>query len=303
MPDRIPELDRLAASAREVPVLPPSEIRRRGTRRRITRRVVGVLGACSLLAVGGYGVMQVTGQRDPGWANPSPTPSVSVSPTSSATTSPRPSPSANPTATDPGAPAPTLNNLPLPSGLFVDGELPGVVKAEFEGKGQAAPSLCVTELPGDPSTILTREMGLKGNEWPTLYVATVFGYADKAQATAAFDSLRQQSLDCGTRLDQLGWRESGAVDNTADVPFTPPANVKDARFAAITALGLPKGDTSLEPGQWVDIVLIQTDSRVLLLSQAFEGQDYNCTLAPDPNLDQCPALASLNDMADRLANG
>ncbi len=316
MPDRIPELDRLAATAKEVPVLPASEIRRRGNRRRATRRTVGVLGACALLAVGGFGIAQVTGRQEPGWATPqpvTPTPSISSTASPSAPTSPDPVPSqtpdatAKPTPTPTDAPgeavkAPTFDNMPTPDQLFIYGDIPGAVKDEFEGQGQSSPSICLSEIPGEPSTILTREMGLEGDEWPTLYVATIFGYDDEAQASAAFDSLRQQSLDCGERLDAQGWRDSGARENTDEIPFTPPANAPDARFANVLAVGLPAGDASLELGQWVDVVIIQTGSRVLFLSQAFEGQDYNCSLTPDDgNAAQCPALAAADAMAERLA--
>ncbi len=56
MPDRIPQLDDLAATAKESPMLSPSEIRRRGDRRRAGRRTVGAVAAALALAVGGVTV-------------------------------------------------------------------------------------------------------------------------------------------------------------------------------------------------------------------------------------------------------
>ena len=83
MPERIPELDRLAAEAKEVDMLPAAEIRRLGNRRRTTRHVAvaGVVAALALVA--GLGIWQsplLEQYRNPQWANtaipetPSPAP-------------------------------------------------------------------------------------------------------------------------------------------------------------------------------------------------------------------------------------
>lgn len=293
MPERIPELDRLASAAREVPVLNPAEIRRRGDRRRLTRHVAVGLGVSALVLGAGFGTVQAFTQSTPDWADPSPVPTVST---------PVPSPTARPS--DPsvlsGPAGPTWENMVTPQLLFTEGDIPGVVKQDSTTPDAALQGVCVTRLPGDPTTVLTRGMGLEGDEWPTLYVATVFGYVDVGQADAAFDDLVSQALACGDRLTETGHADPSTQDLSHELTLTAPAGADPARAAYSLSMAGPLEGSGSEDGLFVETTVLQTGTRVLLLTQQFEGMDYNCSVVPDPDITRCAAPAALDQMAELL---
>lgn len=314
MPERIPELDRLASAAKEVPVPTASEIRRRGDRRRTTRRVVGGTGACALLLVAGFGAFQALAPDTPDVAEQSPTPTASTSP--SATTAPSPTPTPTQPSPTPSTPAPTPTTQPSPTGvpaaipptwdnvatpemLALEGDIPLIVSDEYEGKGQAPQSFCMTDLPGAPSRILTRVMGF-GEGDPSLYSAVVFGYADSDQAAAAFDQLREDAVNCDDALVDLGFTDPKLYDYTDQVSFTPPGDVTDAGHAYILGMAAPADETSVD-GRFVETTLIRQDERVLMVFQSFLGQDYNCsTDVNDDVAGPCRVIAGMDEMGEAL---
>lgn len=58
MPDHIPEFDPFMSEAEDVPMLPPSEIRRRGDRRRAIRRTSLATGSLALAVIAGFSFAQ-----------------------------------------------------------------------------------------------------------------------------------------------------------------------------------------------------------------------------------------------------
>lgn len=292
MPERIPELDRLASAAQEVPVLSASEIRRRGSRRRLTRHVAVGVGACAFALAAGFGTVQAFAPSTPDWANPSPVPTVSA---------PEATPTAAPSGPSvlTGLAAPTWENMVTPDLLFTQGEVPGVVKDDSEGPPAAGSTACASPEVGDPTTVLTRTMGLEGERWPALYHATIYGYPDVARAEAAFDQLKAENLTCRQRLSEQGWTAPSTQDLTDDVVFTPPVGAEDAQVAYTLSMGGP--DAASEMGLFVETTLIRTGARVLVLTQQFEGMDYNCSVVADPDIAQCAAPAALDAIAERLS--
>ena len=283
MPERIPELDRLAAEAKEVDMLPAAEIRRLGNRRRTTRHVAvaGVVAALALVA--GLGIWQsplLEQYRNPQWANtaipetPSPAPPPAVIP-------------------------PTWDNAPTTE-MFSPPEAPDVIKNQYEGMGQAAKGLCDSGSYGEPTTILTREMGAAPEEYGSYLDAVVFGYATAEEATATFDVLKDAALNCEEAMEtRANLTDAGVHDATAEVPFD--ATVTDAeptRMAYVTYAGLiPDSDSGL----FGETLLLQAGERLLWVTTTIEGQDFNCSPgSDDPDIMQCQVPAGIPEALAQL---
>lgn len=307
MPERIPELDRLAAEAQEVPMLPASEIRRRGNRRRTTRHVAvgGVVAALALTT--GFGIWQspmLENLRGPQWATtaipetPSPAPSDDGTPVES--------PTQPPTQLETEAPAPstvippTWDNAPTPE-MFSPPEAPDVIKNQYESMGQAAKGLCDPGNYGEPTTILTREMGAAPEEYGSYLDAIVFGYATAEEATATFDVLKDAALNCEEAMEtRSNLTDAGVHDATSEVPFD--AAVIDAeptRMAYVTYAGLiPDSDSGL----FGETLLLQAGERLLWVTTTIEGQDFNCSPgSDDPDMMQCQVPAGIPEALAQLA--
>lgn len=325
MPERIPQLDQMAAQAEGVTMLPATEIRRLGERRRTTRTVAVSTAVLVFALVAGFGIWQsplLSEYRNPQWAatavpetpDPSdePTPVPSQEPTPDP--SPEPTPSVSPTAAPspagspsegPGGPAapavdpPTWANAPTADMLFYD-YAPGEIKNQYEGLGQAAKGLCDPGSYSDPSTILTREFGTLG-DFPAYLEAMTLGYDSPAAASEGFDAIKAAALACeGPLADRAGLEQPQVYDVTAEVPFDPTV-VDDApvRMSYITYLGLiPDSDF----GIFGETLLLQAGPRVLWVTADFEGQDNNCAYAPgNQDIDQCQVPAGIERMLNNLA--
>lgn len=307
MPERIPELDRLAAEAKEVDMLPAAEIRRLGNRRRTTRHVAvaGVVAALALVA--GLGIWQsplLEQHRNPQWANtaipetPSPAPTETETPSA-----PSVDPTQGPTTDAPPAPPavipPTWDNAPTPE-MFSPPEAPDVIKNQYEGMGQAAKGLCDSGSYGEPTTILTREMGAAPEEYGSYLDAVVFGYATAEEATATFDVLKDAALNCEEAMEtRANLTDAGVHDATAEVPFD--ATVTDAeptRMAYVTYAGLiPDSDSGL----FGETLLLQAGERLLWVTTTIEGQDFNCSPdSDDPDIMQCQVPAGIPEALAQL---
>lgn len=305
MPERIPELDRLAAESERVDMLPAAEIRRRGSRRRATRQVAASVVVAALLLTAGVGIWQsplLDRITNPQWAT------TAVPETPSPTSSEEPSldpieqPTPAPTTVAPTAAAvtpPTWDNAPTAE-MFSPPEAPDVIKDQYEGMGQAAKGLCDTGSYGEPTVILTRAMGAAPEEYGSYLDATVFGYPTAEQATATFDLLKDAALNCAeameTRANLTGPR---VHDATAEVPFDATGvEAQPTRMAYVTYSGLiPDSDSGL----FGETLLLQAGERLLWVTTTIEGQDFNCSPGPgDPDMTQCQVPAGIPEALAQL---
>lgn len=137
MPDHIPEFDPFMSEAEDVPMLPPSEIRRRGDRRRAIRRTSLATGSLALAVIAGFSFAQsplmTMGPKLPNIAQPAtPTPSASPSESpspeesESPTPDPSPSPTAEPTPTPVETPPEPSTDAPKPTGTQATSSEPSV---------------------------------------------------------------------------------------------------------------------------------------------------------------------------------
>ncbi|MDO5677809.1 MAG: hypothetical protein Q4G35_09935 [Propionibacteriaceae bacterium] len=317
MPERIPELDRLAAEAQEVSMLPPSEIRRRGNRRRATR-TVAVTAAITVVALAaGFGIWQsplMDQVREPQWATTAEPEVPTVDPTSEPTAIPTETaePTVDPSHTATADPTevatetppvsavtlPTWDNAPTADMLFPE-YAPGEIKNQYEGLGQAAKGLCDPGEYGDPKVVLTREFGAVG-DYPTWMEAMTLGYSSAEAAGMGFDLIKAAALDCNDAMtERAKLVEPGSYDATADVPFDP--SIVDAdpvRMAWINMGGLiPDSDY----GMFGETLVLQAGQRVLWVTGAFQGQDNECAPAPgDEHIDQCQVPAAIPEMLKAL---
>lgn len=288
MPDRIPELDQFLTRAKEAPMLPPSEVRRRGSRRRAVRHTGITAGALALTLVAGFGVWQspiVQALRD-STAVPLP-----ADPTQSPTESP--SPTQVPVTVVP----PTFDNLPVGEQVM-GGPLPVEIREEYEGVGQAAKSFCDPGDYGMPTSILTREYGVQG--YPTSVSAVVFGYDSDEAAAEAFDILHTAGVECATVYESKDYTNVRVEVASEAVPVDASAvDATDVRTGYITAVGNPPENP--ETGLWTEVFILQADERVLYVTNAFEGQDNNCIVeAGDPDMGQCTLAANAQAMLEQL---
>lgn len=297
MPERIPELDRLADEAKGAPMLPPSEIRRRGNRRRTTRGVAASAVAGALLLTAGIGLWQsplLDRFTDPQWA----TTAVPETPSPTLSEEPSVEPTVSPTAA--AVTPPTWDNAPTAE-MFSPPEAPDVIKDQYEGTGQAAKGLCDTGAYGEPTTILTRAMGAAPKEYGSYLDATVFGYATAAEATATFDLLKEAALTCEEAMEtRSGLTDPRVHDATDEVPFDAAAvGAEPTQMAYITYAGLiPDADSGL----FGETLLLQAGERLLWVTTTIEGQDFNCSPGPDdPDMMQCQVPAGIPEALAQLA--
>lgn len=302
MPDHIPELDRLAASGKEVPMLPATEIRRRGDRRRVTRRIATGTGICALALTAGFGIVQsplLDGLRDnPSWAN-TPDPVPTPSPTDPAPTPEPTDPSPTDTPTPTQSPVRDLSWETVPGveaffpADFLDAGRVHSERTELgDGKG-----LCDPGAVGDPEAVRVRAIAGVDNTDPFGW-ATVLQYRSVAEATDAFETIRDAALDCGDQARDRGLLDPGFNDLTAAVPFDAAAVDADpVTMAYLTGMGLlPDSDE----GIFASTVVLQAGDRVLWLAEEVQGMDYNCGPAPDNDAGQCSMPAALEQAAQNL---
>lgn len=313
MPERIPELDRLAAGAKETPMLPPTEVRRRGDRRRMIRRssiAAVAVTAITALGVGVWASPLMDGAREPQWANtavPSPTasasdPTVVASPSVEPTPSTEPSPSVDatlspdPTGVAPGVDAPSWANVPtledirwdVPAGPNID---------EYEGMGQSAKGLCDPGSYGDPTTVLVRDFAYEEGGYIT---AVVLGYPTDEAASAGYDLLTESAATCEDQLAGIPLERPSAEHNT-DLPFDPAwVSTTPSRADHFIAMGALPGQDS---GLFNISMMVQAGNRVAWLVEVAEGQDYNCSVRADNEVaGQCRFPEILPDVAARLSS-
>ncbi|MEZ5087007.1 MAG: hypothetical protein R2722_12395 [Tessaracoccus sp.] len=306
MPDRIPELDSLAAEAKEVTMMPADEVRRRGNRRRTTRRTAIAAGSLALVAVAGFGIWQsplADGFRPPDWAAvPSPEPTESESQV--------PLPSPSPTRTDaepPNIPAPnqvvppTWDNLPTGEMLTEPGApTPVIVLDEYQGPGQNAKGLCDPGNWGDPSTFLVREYGADFEDAEPYYWAAVLGYDSATDADAGFAAIHDAVANCGPQLEAAGWHDPMIEDLSGDLP---PVSDTDADPVVMSFFGgrALSADPNTDPGAFTDTLIVQAGERVLWVTLALEDAwGHPCVIWEDPDLPQCAMGSGLQDMFDAL---
>ena len=305
MPDRIPQLDDLAATAKESPMLSPSEIRRRGDRRRAGRRTVGAVAVLAL-AVGGVTVWNsplLDDARDPQWADQSPTTTQSPGPTPSPEQT---TPVASPDATPPEIEVepPTWASVPTAEMLREDQpEALLELRGEYEGPGQAAKGYCDpgAEAWGDPGTFLVREFGHPDDGYETYIWATVLGYPSVELAEEAYAGLRDGVARCPERIGEVGYYpDPVGHDLTDDLPFDPAwAGDRATDHAFLASVGMsPGGET---PGLFNDTLIVRAGDRVLWVTGDFIGWDHNCSVAEEPDLaGQCQIPAATREMVEAL---
>lgn len=288
MPDRIPELDRLAARAEEVPMLPPAEVRRRGDRRRTVRR--GSVAGLAVLAVTALGIgvwlsPLLDGPSRPQWASPEPTPPVTAS-TSPTTQEPDPA-TTPPEASRPPTPAPatavppTWDNVPDAAIMFPHDPSLVSVTTDHEGMGQAAKGLCDPGQWGDATTILTREFEAVDGGTST---AIVIGYGSEEAAREGFDLIKNAAHACPTA-------EQAPMATFLDGP--------DPSGVYITSWhDNPDDDDS---GLLNETFLAQSGTRVLWEVRSFAAQDHNCIVETGGPAVQCDWVSTSGIAIDRLA--
>lgn len=290
MPDPIPHLDELAAEAKEASMLPATEIRRRGDRRRTARRVGATLAIASIAVGVGVGVYAVAPQFRDGFqapqyaATPAPAP---IPADSSGGGSP-----ASPTAPDLPTP-PTWANVPTVELMYPYDSSIAEQTGEYEGMGEAAKGLCDPGEWGDPSTVLVREFGVDG---VTYEYAVVLGYPSADAASAGFDLLAEAARDCSTQILASGFDRADAQE-LAGLVDESGADDPTMRAGYFTAMAAHDGE---DVGTFNDTLLVQRGERVAWLVSTFEGMDNNCSVAAGTDAMQCEFAYSMPNVADLL---
>ncbi len=296
MPERIHELETLAAAAEEAPMLPANEIRRRGDRRRTTRRAGLSVAAVGVIAALGTGVWAASPvlfeDEQPTWAD-SPTPT----PTSDPTTSPQPEPTPtdDPDGEAPVLPEqPTWANVPSLALVYPYGSSMVEVLGEYEEIGDRQIGLCDPGALGEPTTVLVREFGIQG-ELPTY--AIVLGYADEEAASQGYDRIFDAAVGCETQMTEAGWDRTSVAEDTR-LPFDPSAvDATPARASYFFGMAVKEGE---DVGVFNDTMVLQAGERVAWLVTSFEGMDNNCSVLPDDDAMQCSFARSLPDVTELL---
>lgn len=291
MPDPIPHLDDLAAEAKEASMLPANEIRRRGDRRRIVRRIGTTLAVASIglgVGVGTYAIAPQfrDGAQAPQYAaTPAPTP-VPADDSDAGS----PTPETRPSAPEP----PTWANVPTVDLMYPYDSSIAEQTGEHEGPAGATFGLCDPGSWGDPGTTLVREFGVDG---VTYEYAIVFGYPDADSASAGYDLLTDAARNCDDRILAGGFDRADAQE-LEGMPFDEASvDGSPARAAYFTAMAANDGE---DLGMFSDTLLVQSGERVAWLVTTFEGMDNNCSVAPDQDAMQCELAYSLPQIADLL---
>ncbi|NLE97771.1 MAG: hypothetical protein GX596_07250, partial [Propionibacterium sp.] len=148
---------------------------------------------------------------------------------------------------------------------------------------------------GDPHTILVRDYGAIGFE--DSVSAVVFGYDSSDEAAEGFALLQDAALDCPGVYEENSYTNVRVDDSSGAIPFDPPADMA-AQVGYITAVG--NSPATPDVGTWTEMVMLHADSRVLYVTQEFDGMDNNCSVAPDPDIEQCVLAAAVPDLLERL---
>lgn len=243
--------------------------------------------------------------------SPAPTESRSASteqPTSSPTPRPKPTatetktvadptPTETPTTTAPPATNITFEDMPAASLLWPDWA-PGEIKDEYTGLGQAGKGMCDPGTIGKPVRVLTREYGAKG-DYPTSVWIMLAEYDNAAEATVGFDEIRGAVARCDllTAERENDVENMDSFDLTGDLPFDVDAIGVDPTKASLTSYGA--GIPATDEGYFGQVMVIQMGNRVLWGVDEIIGLDYNCSIQPDPDLEQCPLPGAAQKMAER----
>lgn len=289
-------------------MLPPSEIRRRGNRRRAGRYLGTAAGVAALAIIAGVAVWQsplLDDRSGPDWAGPSPSPTAS--PTATPTPPPTPT-TVPPTPSTPGSPvAPEVPSVTPPgwanvptADLLLDPQVTGEVKAEHEPPPGVAIGLCDPGDYGSPSTFLVRELGLAGDAYPTDVWAVVLGYPSVDAATAGFDTINDAAINCAGQLEDAGLTDARIQDHSDDVVLNPDiVDAEPVRVGYSFGFGLIPED-AYDTGRWTESTVLQAGERVMWITTTFDGQDFNCSVAPDPDAQQCLRPAAVPSLLTLL---
>ena len=299
MPEPIPQLDLLAAQAKEAPMLSAQEVRRLGDRRRTTRRVglsVAAVGAVAALGVGVWAAVPLIAPDDgPDWAA-SPTPTVSPTVSPDPTVTPSPSPTDVPSPSAPTVPAPpTWANVPTLELMYPYGSSPLVaVLSETETMGETAKGLCDRGEWGSPTTTLVRSFGIEG-EQPTY--AIVLGYADEAAASEGYDQIHTAAVECESIMTEAGWDRVSSAEDTR-LPFDgSTVEEEPTRAAYFFGMAVMEGE---DLGVFNDTLVMQAGERVVWLVSTFEGMDNNCSVLANDDAGQCSFAKSMPEVLELL---
>ena len=248
-------------------MLPASEIRRRGNRRRTCRHLALGAGACALVLTAGVALTQTTllsQVADPMWAN----------------------------SAEPSPVAPMLDWAMVPGveGFFAPEALnAGRVLAQRDQLG-AGKGLCDPGEVGAPSSVLVREISGVDLVAPFGW-ATVLQYDSSEAATVGFETIRDAALNCQDQAVSAGLTDPRFADLSDEVPFEPSAvAAKPVNMAYLTGSGLLPGT---DEGIFSDTLVVQAGDRVLWLTETVQGQDFNCSPAPTHEVAQCSLPAAL----------
>lgn len=301
MSDQIPSFRSFVDDARDVPKLAASEVRRRGDRRRATRRAAVATTAIAAVAAMGFGVVQLSNlgaDGVPAVPAPSESPSASESPTPDSTPSESPSPSESSSPSESPQPAVTADLLPTGEEMGHP-QAPSVVLDEYEGLGQAAKDICDPGVWGDPTSSVTREYGA-GEDYPPYIHAMLLQYASADDAATGMSELHEGYAACAERLagnEELS--DASFHDVTDQLPVDTaaiPADPTKVTYGTFGALV-----TGADEGHFGQVLIAQLGDRVLWVSQDFIGQDDNCSIGHDPDLEQCTIPRSTQTILERAA--
>lgn len=302
MPEHIPQLDQLLEVSKGVPMMPASEVRRRGNRRRTIRNSVVAAGSCALVLAVGFGVTQLPWLRSGGGEAIPATPDPSVSAAESPSAMPSPSetdqPTEDPTTTQP---APLSFDL-LPTGEEMGQQgFPYSVLDEHEGIGQAGKDICDPGAWGDPTSTISRAYGTEG--YSAFQHATLFQYSSAAEAKVGFDELRGGYALCKERVDgQNGLKDVTYRDYSSELPVDVAAVKADPTKISYGNFGaLIEGS---QEGHFGQVMIAQLGDRVLWVTEDSIGMDNNCGIAPGDDSDeqQCPIPRSAQSMLEKAAS-
>ncbi|WP_203566741.1 hypothetical protein [Aestuariimicrobium ganziense] len=270
--------DSYTRDAEYVPMLPPSQVRRLGERRRTRRRVGVASGALALALLAGSALAlngSMFGSDDPQWAG---TPSPSAS--SSVTSTTRPSPTPTDTRSTPAAKTDNglLSAANLPSGaeiyLLEPNDLMFETSAGIGGRGeQDALGVCDGGLMNFPGTVA---------EWQGIYggpaegvpnpqdysdyevEAVVMQFVNDDAAKRALATITGWYAGCDTKLKGINPKaglhaEPVLVEGGATIHY----------YAASIS-----GDNEMYQN-FENSVVIQSGPRVLVMFERLYGQDNN----------------------------
>ncbi len=303
MPDRIPQLDDLASAAKESPMLSPSEIRRRGDRRRTTRQATGAVAAVLALTVGGVAVWNsplLDSIRGPQWAQaPGPTTPTTEDPLFPLTT-----PSQDPTnipmpdPDNPGPPAPTWVNVPKPELFAPAPDAVDLITNERESLEGGPIGACAPDEAGSPNRVLVREFGGPETADLTYRWAVVLGYPSVDEAVTGFEAIRDGALGCGERLTEDGI-DARVEDLTKLADFD---RGEDTDLTNIVAGGGRKDGSGL----FSETVALRSGARVLWVTTTADNGDlpvdWNCVPNDDPDIPRCEVPGVLPELLELLDN-